>query len=1517
VIERDSAINLNAANRLGRLTMQNTATTVNAYGILRDAYDNFVKYADSAGWASRTPAVATAAMGSRWQRGQGAITRVTTRNDSTWVVTTYQSLADSVLITISAVTYDSLQIYVLSGGIRYITTLDIRTDQDTTLHARGKRSDNAQWEDVDASWSSPGITPLTPPPSPAGLTWVFHPTNVGAGRVIAQRQGSSGIIRDTVLVNALPGLPGSLALYPKTGAPAPADPTNPRFPDVSVVDTITAGQALTLVGKLFDANNVWLSSYERASAPITWRLIEQPGNNLTPTGALAPLTGYLTAFTPTRAYNTVDIRADFSENGRSYNAIARFYVRPAAAARLTIEPSPTPSGVKLNEADELASVNFTNTDTIKYAFAVLRDQFGNFAGPSQATDWVSRAPATAGAHEGNAVNGEGVLVRMARSGQTYVLATNRPNGGNPAFTDSVNVVLSPISYSALRIIVGDSSEILQLRMPIGPDFDTLLTVQGRRSDNGRWENVPGNWAILPAIPTVDAPPQASDVWNLYADDTGSALIVVTMGSSTPDTVRVRFGVGKPDHIVLYPATGMPGSSNAPYPPPTDTIVDSAGRALPLVAKVFDYKGYWLSEVESNDAPISWSVVEMGGIPPTGSLAWTSGASNSYTPTRARNSVFAIARYDSAGQTFFDTVLVTVVPGRPQHLTIEAGQNWNESPYADNPVDTVRITSNETYRHVYAMVRDTFGNFVSYSTATVWSSVDTALVSAEVGTATIGEGNIKRKGTQGITSVTARGTVNLYGRDTVLVDNTVVQVLAYYYVRLRILEGATHASARDISADTMFTDDSATYWVQGQRSDDSTWEWVSSRWENSTGLAVEPVAPERADSWTFSPLAPGSGWVRVTMGTDSLTTPDTVRVVFLRSPPTIVELEVLTPPDHLIAGDTIVAVVRIKNRDGLVPGMYCDPSAYHQDSLGASRNGTPPIVIVEGNDTLLNQVPSSSVRTNECFSEGLDTVRYILTYAPADPDSLHHLFATVNGAKGEAPGFRLLPAAINQVVLEYLNGSRVTDTLTLYFNQPPTSKVFFSRGYDRFGNSRGDEPSNWTTDGTLHALGGRATNIARMYYDATNVRLGESGYIRATAVDTSNGVRYDQVYIIIPPAPIQLIEAITQDTNANGYLDGMVLRFDRPVTLPSDTAQLRAMLNQITLEYNGVDWTAQTIIGLNGTLTDTAFRVVLTEDTTQLDADRNHIPQTAWRPYIAIAGMPGVDNVPPAVRPMTDGAPPVVWTVTKYIQEGKADRVVVKFSEAVTALNTATRPGDIFNVLRYNRETGQWDTVSVLLDSLMSLTSMAGDSLVFVMNNGQDLPPGYYLNVKLTAGLSDNNASQSGANTPVSVADNRKAKVQVRGSVRIDLRPFPNPAAHNPAMPGAPPGTFQAFHNPVAYDRVASGDGGLVTIARLTVPSSGTIDVYRIIYDLAGNVVVQDHCPDLIKKYSELTGVNTLDTASTITINFFWNCYNKDGLPVAPGIYREITIFNYSSDAYQDKRAITTYGVTQGRTNSAH
>jgi len=1482
----DSSISLNAVNRLGSISMSNTTQHDSVYAVLRDAYGNFVSHSLLSQWTSRNTGVVSALKGDSLL-GQGIVTRQTLSAGNTFVLASQGAMKDSVQVVLDKVGYSKITIVTQPSGVVGIDSLKMLTDQDTTLFARGLRNDGSGiWDDIPVTWGYSAGLPVTPTPKDSSA-WTFGPTAPDTGVIFIILGTGASQLRDSIVAVFNYGKPDTLRLYPKSGQPDAT--SNKPYPD-SI--TVTAGQALPLWAKLFSQGN-WLKGFERSDAPITWKVEELTG--ATNSGTLDKYAGSQTNFTGYKAYQKVKVTAVFSENGVTLTKVMVLAITPAAASRLYVEPDTTGRLAYPNVPHRAGQVTMQSTDTTMSVYAVLRDQYDNFVSFSNPTSWQSKDTTKAGVKGGAAAIGEGILIRRTDLGQAVVIATD---GKNTALTDSVVVVLSNISYTKLRIVTGDSTKITSLNLTL--DQSQEIKVQGLRSDGAGWEYVQANWSITGSLTTTTKAPGLSINWVVIPLDTGSGTIKVSLGTATPDSIPAHFTHGAPKSIVLYPAEGDPNSLQQ-YPNPGIAVADSAGKTLLIVAKVFDKANNWLSSYETSIAPVTWRIEEMAGNTdvPTGTFLPTTGDKTVLNATRAYNSVLVIAEFKEGTQTFDDSIKVTVFPGRPYHLVIENSADRNQSPHRDNPDTLVQIPSSETYALVFAIIRDSYGNFIDVSRNTAWLSLDSAVVTAAAG-GTAGQGQLTRTPSAPRDRAQVTATSLDYAG---LKDTTTVVALQYYYLALRIVD----PQGDHITGLTMNTNQDTTLYVQGQRSTDGVWENTSAQWQSSLGLSIVPSAPGNASSWTFSPDKPGAGTIRVvSLNNDTVTTkPDHIAVTFLVGPPTVVSIQILTPPDSLIAGDTIVSVVRIQNKDGLVPDTFCTSSAYN-NSLGGLP-GHDPIVIT---DTTVKMTQSM----HECFIGGLDTVRYVLYRAPYSKDSLDKITVALSGLSATTEPFLMHPGDLSRIAIEDFNGKGLDSVKLTY---PTGSQLFISVGYDTYGNKRGPENSTWSTDSSLHAVT-NGVNVSRVFYQTTQSRYDEAGHMVATVVGKDNILITDSAFVSIKGPSTIMISAITQDSSGNGFLDHIVIRFDKLVTITKEYPADSILITALGPDNKVYTLPVDSIRGRSST-TDSVFIIYLAEPKSGDPAFT--VPQTAMAPSITMPAIPGVSPI--NKNPVADGAGPVVWSVVKTISANDpsnrtSDKVTITFSEPISTngnnFSTSLAPAVVLHVwilvpskTSDGRDTSVYVARDTIIAGIGSFSNLENNNttLSFYMSNSKDLTSRDYISLVTDSAGKDIADGTTPPNIPVLV--NQKVQVSVRAEPPKEIKVAPNPSG--PTFVHEKAGEMHLAYNPNARDWVRTEGAGVVLtfpVAPRINPLTGKVervDGTLKIYDMIGNQVMSLQSNDIIPK--DWSGSDS----SMHDFDMYWNGSNARGMKVAPGIYRTVMLLKYEGDA-KPRKYIGNVGITR-------
>jgi fibro-slime domain-containing protein len=963
----------------------------------------------------------------------------------------------------------------------------------------------------------------------------------------------------------------------------------------------------------------------------------------------------------------------------------------------------------------------------------------------------------------------------------------------------------------------------------------------------------------------------------------------------------RQSVGSDIKITTNIITANPVKLVLNMQPPVDTL--AAGSFARFTATVLDDTNGVRHEF---DPMIQWSLAPTGT---SSRLSTATGGVDTFYAGQAYTHYVIRAQFTDP---VTDTVLwaadtIYVKPGPPYRVWIEPDTNINPNDFSpaslarlQNPdhVSLVTISDTTSQANVFGVVRDQFGNFVGFATTALWSEYGAHLGIANVSASTPQYvGLIQR-----ITGVFGTTQAKVSEPSIVNFDTTTVSILNGYIKQLRFVNVATNQPITGININT---DQDITVKLQGILSTDATNTWidVTGTWTLTPGIAsANPIPTGIAGSWTFSPTVPGGpSQLAATTGTGAHVVTTQIPVTVTPAPPSSATFTVITPPAGRIAGDTILAVVTISNKDGLVPGQYCywgDTAALYHDTVGQGSTQPPPSITTGEGSTGLNAGTGTTIKTPECFTNGVDTVKIVLYNAPyTDPlvgiDTLHQLSVNLKGVTAVTTPFQLLPGDLYSLQLQNAQGVHLTGTDTMTY--PDGHVTIYSVGYDRYGNERGRELADWSVNNTLHPLT-QSSNISGIYYDASNSSSNESGEVTARAARFLNGVFQDSLAadslgIVIIGPPSSLDSAVTRDVNGNGYLDEVELYFNKPVTLLPST--------NFTITSNGIVFPVDSVRSV-GT-TGTHYIVYLHEQ-------QNGQPQTAWKPLVTITGMQGIADI--KNFPAKDGAGPVIWSVTKTIvnpEDRTQDVVRVTFSEPITGPGgsqfawSTVMPSVVLTVYRLNAAGTGYDTLTNALDSIAQFSQVIGDSIiVFTMTNGNDITGNDYMNIKVTAGQ----IFDVRGNAPVT--DNRKAPVQVIGALPPRIVAVPNPSG--PTFLHEQPGTLNFINNPNARNWVRVDRAGTVITFKISIPSTPgeVVTGYLKIYDAVGNMVKTADSKDVLSSLI----VNPTNLSSAYDYDIYWNGSNEQGTKVAPGVYRTVVYLTYTSPAKSEKKRLWgTVGIT--------
>lgn len=942
----------------------------------------------------------------------------------------------------------------------------------------------------------------------------------------------------------------------------------------------------------------------------------------------------------------------------------------------------------------------------------------------------------------------------------------------------------------------------------------------------------------------------------------------------------------PTALQIHPSV----DDDIPYP---STVNCSAGVRLPLIGRVFNQRDSALTKYETGDAPITWRVREVQGND-AGTLEDSTGYATAFEPTKAYTTVKVTATFQDDGVLLEREITLIVAPGKPYRLWIEADHDRQVSPNRPNAIDSVKLSSAKVNDQVYAIVRDSLGNYIAPSSATTWAPSSGTIATVADGRSSLGEGAISKGDDGGIVFVSARNT----GLDLPYpTDSVAVQVLDYWYDTLKIV--VDKSPVVEVDSITMNTNQDTVLYVLGHRDDGLSPEWepVDATWELlDRSLNYIIAAPPRSDrEYTLSPTDTASGRIRVTLGDDSIARPDTVWARFTPGPPTRVEFEVLTPADSLIAGRPITTAVRLYNDDNkLVQGRWCSEGslgeAVYGDIQGSEGRPDPTLRVDDSTYVLDDQ----GTKVDQCVdSTGVDTVEFVLYYAP-EGRSIPHLLSVNYGSNlsGSTKPFYLLPGELDSISIEKVDTA--VDSIALTAGE---SVVLVTVGYDEYGNRRGRERSDWNATDSLHPID-RGDDTPQIYYSTKSVTDDEWGYIVAEATAPDGSTLKDSVWVDIKGPESELTTAVTRDHSGNGYLDAVELHFTKPVSF---TGMDRGTLDSIiSIQYPStagnqpIDFDIDSIVASTGSDTDTVFTVFLREDSSR------SAPQTDWEPTVSITGLPEAYDV--ENQSTVDGAGPVIWSVVKRMtsaSDRSKDRIIVTFSESILSdqslLSLNTPPESLF-VVWWQNEGGSLDTARGMLSGISDLQVAKGNRVEFLMDNEKDLLTRHYFNINVAPGMLSDAEAEPNEPEP----DNRRVRIELI-TKPPDIAPsFPNPT--RATFRREAPGVLNMNHQPLARQWARNDRAGSVVTFSVTRPTEGTIKAYIKIYDMVGNLVHSATNADL------LAGLPAY--ASVYDIDVYWNGSNEKGMTVAPGVYRFVVYLDYDKDNLKDTKLYGNIGISK-------
>ncbi|MBN1458903.1 MAG: hypothetical protein JXA57_05160, partial [Armatimonadetes bacterium] len=262
--------------------------------------------------------------------------------------------------------------------------------------------------------------------------------------------------------------PTVLQIYSRPGAPDSF--YNAPCPAVSTPAMVDQGDTVPLVAKVFDslAQWWWRRAYETPDAPVKWRAWIPTGD----TGAawLADSSGCCVELVCSGSWATVYVEATWDDSATPLlSDTVAFLVRDTtppvvyieASADLTVSPyTPNP----------LNQVTLGPGSSTAYAYAILRDRFGNYITTCRAAQWWSLDTAVVTVAPGVDSLGQGAITagRLAGSALVVVLCHECGCGDTLSVISPYPNQVSPIAGSARHAAPSKPVKVYDLRGRLTP-----------------------------------------------------------------------------------------------------------------------------------------------------------------------------------------------------------------------------------------------------------------------------------------------------------------------------------------------------------------------------------------------------------------------------------------------------------------------------------------------------------------------------------------------------------------------------------------------------------------------------------------------------------------------------------------------------------------------------------------------------------------------------------------------------------------------------------------------------------------------------------------------------------------------------------------------------------------------------------------------------------------------------------------------------------------------------------------
>jgi hypothetical protein len=188
-----------------------------------------------------------------------------------------------------------------------------------------------------------------------------------------------------------------------------------------------------------------------------------------------------------------------------------------------------------------------------------------------------------------------------------------------------------------------------------------------------------------------------------------------------------------------------------------------------------------------------------------------------------------------------------------------------------------------------------------------------------------------------------------------------------------------------------------------------------------------------------------------------------------------------------------------------------------------------------------------------------------------------------------------------------------------------------------------------------------------------------------------------------------------------------------------------------------------------------------------------------------------------------------------------------------------------------------------------------------MSNDEDLSPHHWMNLEVNPSVVQDRTG----NLPH--LDNIKRNVDTKGQ-RDSLVLAPNPTRTSFEL--TPPGHIDLTSRDEHWQYPREKKGSLIRVFFTPPDDSTTVNVTLKIYDMVGNLVTYFHIVDFMTYLRNTNSLLNQEEATTLVLDHYWNGSNKQGMKVAPGVYRVVYYIDYASSNYSDVKLVDVLGISK-------